>query len=346
MALTRAARREGVPTVPSRWLLRFDAVLRAAGLEGALGPEPEIAGAAAARDAPGPHLPRKAARPCPPVSARPRQLPVTQIEMWLRDPYAIYARHILRLRPLFDLDADPGRADLGIAIHEALGKFVRRHPQALPADPAGELREIGEEAFAALLSRPGVWAFWWPRFERVARWFLAEEAVRRGDIALSVGEEDGKFALAAPAGPFTITARADRIDRLTDGGLVIIDYKTGQPPQKREIESGVALQLPLEGAIARAGGFPSLAGAPIALEYWRLGGGEPAGQRKPIDDDPAALIDRALADVTALVTRFDNQSEPYPVVPVRQWRPRFSDYEHLERLGALREDDLENGAEP
>ena len=41
VALTRAARREGVPTVPSRWLLRLDAVLRAVGLDGALGTGPK-----------------------------------------------------------------------------------------------------------------------------------------------------------------------------------------------------------------------------------------------------------------------------------------------------------------
>jgi len=269
--------------------------------------------------------------------------------MWLRDPYAIYARHILRLKPLDDLDADPGRADLGIAIHKALAEFVRRHPHGLPADAAAELLQIGGDSFADLWSRPGVWAFWWPRFERVARWFVAEEAARPGEIGFSVSEQSGSLVLAAPAGPFTVTAIADRIDRrAAHRGLVIIDYKTGQLPQKREIDNGLAVQLPLEGAIARDGGFPAIAGEPASLEYWRLGGGEPAGERKPIDaGDPAPLIDRALADVAKLVARFDDPKTPYPAVPVAQWRPRFSDYEHLERLGALREDEIEAaGGEP
>ena len=39
VALTRAARIDGVPTVPSRWLLRLDTVLRAAGLDAVLGPD-------------------------------------------------------------------------------------------------------------------------------------------------------------------------------------------------------------------------------------------------------------------------------------------------------------------
>ena len=179
VALTRAIRREGVPTVPSRWLLRLDAVLRAVGLEAALGPDPEIAAAAAAARRAGRRAGRaRRRRACPPLAARPRQLSVTQVETWIRDPYAIYARHILKLRALDELDADPGRAELGIQVHEALAKFVRRHPRGLPLFPEAELIEIGRECFGPILSRPGVWAFWWPRFERIARWFIAEERVR------------------------------------------------------------------------------------------------------------------------------------------------------------------------
>src|SRR5207253_3671712 len=136
---TRAMRHEGVPTVPSRWLLRLDSVLRAVGLEGALQGDPEIAAAAALRDQPAVRRPSPPAAPCPPLAARPRQLSVTQIEAWIRDPYAIYARHILGLRALDDLDVDPGRAELGISVHEALGRFIARHPQGLPLFPEDEL---------------------------------------------------------------------------------------------------------------------------------------------------------------------------------------------------------------
>ncbi len=175
IALTRAARREGAPTVPSRWLLRLDAVLRAVGLDGALGPESDILAGAILRDQPTRRRPAPPPEPRPPLAARPRRLSVTQIETWIRDPYAIYARHILRLRALDELDQDPGRADLGIAVHHALGEFVKHYPAILPLFPEHELLSIGRECFGAILSRPGVWAFWWPRFERIAGWFIAEE---------------------------------------------------------------------------------------------------------------------------------------------------------------------------
>jgi len=258
---------------------------------------------------------------------------VTQIETWIRDPYAIYARHILRLKALDELDADPGRAELGITVHDALAKFIKRHPRELPLFAEEELIAIGRECFGPILSRPGVWAFWWPRFMRIARWFVAEEAVRRADIVESLSERRGRLVIPARAGPFTITATADRIDRLATGELVLIDYKTGSLPPKREIENAVAVQLPLEGVIARDGSFDGLSGRPAALEYWRLSGGEPAGERCPIaGDDPAALIDRVIAETGARIDRFDDPATPYPAVPDPRWAPRFSDYRHLERL--------------
>ncbi|HVB17940.1 MAG TPA: double-strand break repair protein AddB [Stellaceae bacterium] len=333
VALTRATRREGVPTVPSRWLLRLDTVLRAAGLEDALGPDPEIETAAARRDEPGDPRPSRLTEPRPPLAARPRQLSATQIETWIRDPYAIYARHILELRAFNELDADPGRAELGTTVHNALAAFVARHPHALPPDAEGELVEIGRDCFASILSRPGVWAFWWPRFLRIARWFVAEERVRRTQIAESLSECRGSLVVAARGGPFTITAIADRIDRLAGGGLALIDYKTGTLPERRELNDGVAVQLPLEGWIARDGTFGGLSGPTAALEYWRLSGGEPAGLRYPIGgDDPETLIDRVAAKVRGLIDYFDDPRSPYRVVPVPQWAPRFSDYRHLERL--------------
>ena len=331
VALTRATRREGVPTVPSRWLLRLDTVLRAVGLADRLGPDAEIAAAAARHDEPATRRASPVVEPRPPLAARPRRLSATRIETWIRDPYAIYARYILGLRALDELDADPGRAELGNRVHQALAEFVRHHPRALPADAEAELLAIGRACFAPILSRPGAWAFWWPRFERIASWFAAEERVRRGGVAASFSECQGTLVVAAPGGPFTITAIADRIDQHADGGLTLIDYKTGSVPAPRDIDLGVAVQLPLEGWIARDGGFAGPAGAPASLEYWRLSGGEPAGERSPLAD-PVGLIDRVAASVRELIRRFDDPATPYRIVPVAQWRPRFSDYEHLERL--------------
>ena len=117
--------------------------------------------------------------PRPPVAARPRRLSVTEIETLIRDPYAIYARRVLGLDPLPALDADPGAAERGSFIHEVLDAFVRAHPGELPPESLALLIELGRETFGRALARPGVRAFWWPRFERIARWFVCEERARR-----------------------------------------------------------------------------------------------------------------------------------------------------------------------
>lgn len=333
VALTRAARSEGVPTVPSRWLLRLDTVLRAVGLDDALRPDETVQRAVELIDEAGQYRPLPPPEPRPPLAARPRKLSVTQIEVWLRDPYAIYARHILGLKPIDELDADPGRAELGTAIHRVLDEFVRRFPRGLPDNAEAELLQIGRAQFGPFLSRPGAWAFWWPRFERIAHWLVAEERAHRSDIVESLSECEGRWTLHSRGGPFTVTAKADRIDRLAAGGFLLVDYKTGGVPSAKTMQAGFAPQLPLEGAILREGGFSGVSGSPAALEYWRLNGGRPPGERCPIDgDNPGALIERVLTRVRSLIERFDDPSTPYLAVPSPRWAPRFSDYRHLERL--------------
>jgi ATP-dependent helicase/nuclease subunit B len=339
VVLTRAARSEGAPTVPSRWLLRLDAVLRAVGLDGALG-RARAAGSLAELIDAAEYRPLPPAEPRPPLAARPRQLSVTQIETWLRDPYAVYARRILQLKALDPLDAEPDRAELGIRVHKALEDFAARHPGRLPENAEEELLAIGRENFGALLSRPGPWAFWWPRFERMVRWLVATEREHRAGVVESRAEAKGSLTLAARGGPFTLTATADRIDRLAAGGFLLIDYKTGAVPEPWVVRAGFAPQLPLEAAILRDGSFAELSGAATALEYWRLTGGDPAGERKPIDKDgPMVLVDRLLARVVALIDRFDDPATPYLAMPSPRWKPRFSNYRHLERVAADEDDE-------
>jgi len=340
VVLTRAARQDGVPTVPSRWLLRLDTVLRAAGLDHALRPDESLKAAVERIDAPGQYRPLPSPEPRPPLIARPRRLSVTQIETWLRDPYAIYARHILKIEPLDELDADPNRADLGMAIHATLDEFVHRYPRELPARAETELLAIGRAHFGALLSRPGAWAFWWPRFARIVDWLVTVERAYRFEILESLSECEGSLTLPARGGPFTLTGKADRIDRLVAGGFRLVDYKTGSLPQKKEVKGGFAPQLPLEGAILRDGSFGEVTGTPVALEYWRLSGGVPAGQRWSIaDDDPDKLIQCVLDRVRSLIDRFDDPATPYLAEPMPQWAPRFSDYRHLERVTASEEEE-------
>ena len=332
IVLTRAEKVEGSPTVASRWLLRLDAAMDAAGLCWPARRAADLRAWQAGLDAAAGEPPRlRAPEFAPPVEARPRRLSVTQIESWMRDPYAIYARHVLRLRALDPLDADPGAADRGLAIHAALDAFLRAYPAALPDDAYPRLLEFGRAAFGAALERPGVRAFWEPRFERIARWFVEFERARRREWRTLATEVSGSAMLPGPAGPFELTATADRIDIGLDGRLAVIDYKTGAPPKRDDVLSGYAPQLPLEAVIAQAGGFPQTPAAEVAtLEFWRLAGGWRAAEIASFAADGAASA--ARDGLVRLIARFDDPATPYRARPRPDAAPRYSDYEHLERL--------------
>jgi ATP-dependent helicase/nuclease subunit B len=270
--------------------------------------------------------------PRPGAARRPNKVSVTQIETWRRNPYAIYARHILRLRALDPLDQDPGAADLGSAVHAALHEFTRRFPHALPTDALAQLCADGEDAFRAWLDRPNVWAFWQPRFQRIAAWWLGQERERRPLLAAIAPELAGQLELAGVSPPFTLTARADRIDVFRDGALAIIDYKTGQPPAQGDIALGFAPQLALEAAMALAGGFPGIKASRVAeLSHWQLSGGRNGGADKPVAGDPMDLAADALAGLIALVTEFSSEGAAYAATPDPQFAPKYDDYDHLAR---------------
>ncbi|MEX2647965.1 MAG: double-strand break repair helicase AddA [Alphaproteobacteria bacterium] len=331
--LTRSAKVDGSPTVPSRWLVRLETFLAAHGLDDHLDSQAELwLGWQANLDRPTRVAPMAPPLPTPPVARRPRRLSVTGVETWLRDPYAIFARRVLGLEPLDPLDADPGAAERGQFIHAALDAFVTAWPAELPDDAYERLLAFGEAAFGAALGRPAVRAFWWPRFERVARWFVDHERERRADGRRPRSEITGSLRIAAGAGPFELTAKADRLDVAEDGGLAIVDYKTGARPSRKDVERGIAPQLALEAAIAAAGGFPGVpAGAVRELEFWHLTGDDPPARVIAPKAPAETLAREAERGLRRLIERFDEQATPYLVCPRPDVAPAYNDFEHLER---------------
>lgn len=326
--LTRSRKVDGAPTVPSRWLKRLDQVLAAAKLPSLPERAPWLDHARAVT-LPAAIASWSAPAPCPPLAARPRALSATQIETWMRDPYAVYARHVLRLTALETIDADAAAADYGTLIHRALQTAVREGGEVSER----RLLEIGAALFAEHDVRPAVRAFWWPRFQRIARWFAAQEAERRGKVTASLVETRGTMTLPGPGGDFTLSATADRIDVLDDGTLAIIDYKTGTPPSTKEVAAGFAPQLPLEAAIARARGYPGTAAHRVSeLAFWHLHGRAEGGTIGAVNADPERLAAEAEAGLRALIAAYDDPDTPYPARPHPAYAPRYSDYEHLARV--------------
>jgi len=334
--ITRARKVDGTPTVPARWLLRLETVLKAVGLEWPEAPALKYRQWVKDLDTPAAVTPILRPAPMPPVEARPRQLSVTQIESWMRDPYQIYARYVLRLKALDPVDADPGGAERGTFIHAALEKFIKTFPDALPLDAEKQLSNFGRAALSEMRIPQEVEAFWWPRFEKIVVEFIRQEHEWREEVKPYLTETSGKWQFEAKGGPFVLTGKADRIDKFRDGSYAIIDYKSGFTPENNAVKSGLSPQLPLEALILECGGFDKItAGKVNELVYWKVTG---SGQKpvekksvKPKDYSVGEMIADAATGLQELVERFDDPATPYLSQPHADAKPRFSDYEHLAR---------------
>ena len=332
VVLVSSERREGAPAVASRWLWRLETLVKGAAL--ALPTRPTLIDHARALDAPERFAPAGRPKPTPPVSVRPRELPVTGVERWIRDPYSVYARYILRLRPL-DRPGEPVEAMArGTAIHRAFERFAVEHP--------GELGAGAEAVFAALLMQcladAGIPR---PRLAResalannVAPWVVRFERKRRTGAQLII-EQEGAHSFAAPAGRFTVTAKADRIEvrgRVAD----ILDFKTGSPPSAKQVSSGLSPQLTLTAAILRRGGFAEIGPVePGELTYVRVSGGRIPGreENRGWPGESTDLAERALNGLMRRAAAFDDESTPYIAWAAPQFIGRYGgDYDHLGRL--------------
>ena len=334
--LTRAEREGGAPTVPSRWLARLDALFGYDSHSQAAPPEyiqrgrrTYVAWAETFDEADYKPWPRPGPRP--PLEARPTTLSVSSIEQWRRDPYGLYARRILGLQALDPLEAELGAAERGSHLHDALDEFLKAYPEgALPSDALERFERMAETHLASVLAAPAERAFWWPRFQRLARWFIATETARRGaGTKLLASEIKG----AVKIGSLTVEARADRIDEIEPGGWEIIDYKTGRVPSKTELEGLFAPQLLLEAAIALHGRFEKIDGPvrTVHLSYWQANGLGDGGAVKEVEDGEA-LVPAMIALLHRMIEHFGNPATPYTALPWPEFIPHFNDYAHLERV--------------
>jgi ATP-dependent helicase/nuclease subunit B len=271
--------------------------------------------------------------PRPPVAARPRRLSVTEIETWLRDPYAIYGKRVLGLKPLDPLDAEIGPLERGSAVHKALELFIGEFPQILPEGAELRLIEIADRVFRDLAVPKAALAMWRPRFINAAHWFVGIERERRANIAHSHLEKPGERVFPAPGGDFKLHGVADRIDELISGGAAILDYKTGAPPSDKQVRELLTPQLPLEAAILEAGGFEGIAAMRATeLTYIRFAGGAKPGEVRNPKVDVEAIRAEAIERLSGRIAFFDRQDTPY-LSRIKPYRAGVvGDYDHLARV--------------
>lgn len=327
VVLSYAVRDASGPVIPSRFLLRMEAMLA-----DDLRKEKRAVELARALANPDPVPPHPRPQPMPAPEQRRVPIAVTALDRLRSDPYQFYASAILGLRKLDPIDADPSAAWKGTAVHDVLKAW--HEGGGIP----GNLVPLAERMFDEMSAHPFMRAMWKPRLIDALLWI--EE---RTDLLAGEGREvlavecEGEITVDG----IRIHGRADRIDRLADGTLAIVDYKTGKPPSGSMVEQGFALQLGLIGLIASRGGMAGVAGEPSVFEYWSLGrnkqrgfgyadspildGRKKAGVRR---EDFLPETERYLRDAIA---RWLLGSEPF-TARLNPNLPGYADYDQLMRL--------------
>ncbi len=346
--LTCSERIDQQPAEPSRWIVRLQAVLGAAGLDSLLLRERWPLDMAARLDVPAtPRGPVSPPRPCPPLHLRPRHISASRVRTLLRDPYAIFARQVLRFVPLDPLSPLPTPALFGIMVHAALEDFIRRWPRDLPDNAAEELFHLFEQKHAEYIGDDAHLMQVRGRLRRMAEAWVKECEQRwRADGALlrSHAESEGALTFDVAGRECRLTARADRIDVLRDGTLRIIDYKTGVLPKRNPASSRYDPQMDLEAAIALQGGFAAtgevhsvrelilarLSGGdeePLKLENWHV-----PGRRKNEDRrDVRQRAEDALGGLERLLAGYMDEAQPYLPLDHGERDRRPGDFDHLNR---------------
>jgi ATP-dependent helicase/nuclease subunit B len=323
--VTRARRDARAPAIASRFWLRLEA------MTGGLTRAPLHRRWAQALDRPAAHRPSARPAPRPPVDQRPRRISVTEVDRLKADPFAFYARKMLALHALEEVDADPGAAWRGSAVHLILEQWAKQDG----CDPAC-LRPRAEALLKASAAHPLMKALWQPRLLEAVDWIAAEVARLAGEGRVPVAAEcRGKARIA----DVELSGIADRIDRAADGSLVIVDYKTGMPPGAKAVAEGYSQQLGLLGLIAedKAEGFEGLGAQVAGFEYWSLAKksgklgfvASPVGGRSMID--PADFTTVAARNFIDAAGKWLTGDEPFTAKLHPEYAP-YGDYDQLMRL--------------
>lgn len=337
VVLSRAQRDAQGPTLPSRFLLRVEALLGELAKDAR---ETRMPGLLAKLDrAPAPARPYPRPMPCPTADQRRVAIKVTGLDKLLGDPYQFYAGEILKLRKLDPLAADPfgDPALRGTLVHDILDEWHR----ARVTDPTLAIAGFAARKFAQAQVHPLFKGLWQPRliaaFERFETWIDEEAAQGRQVLATEV---DGAMMVQG----VKVMGRADRIDRMADGSLAIVDYKTGAAPTKKEVGAGFRLQLGLLGLIAQNGSFDTPMG-PLSdeagqFEYWSAQKKEGEfGQRfEPVKKSarqsgltPEDFLPEHEKRLSTAIERFILGSDPFTAKENPNY-PGYSDYDQLMRL--------------
>lgn len=329
--LTRSKTNTGSPTIPSRWLTRLKTVMQAADIEPSSYQNHSLESWSNMLDHAENIEPIHRPAPRPALQHRPKRLSITRIENWFKNPYAIYASEILKLKPLEPLDKDFDAGEQGSLYHDILDQIITQNQNAPGSDFDQKAFKIASEMIADRTFSP----FWHEKFKRHLQSFIDHETIWRETYKPLSTEEKGTLYFEQFS--FTLSGIADRIDTAQSNKMAIIDYKTAGQFTIKQFQEGFYMQLPLEAIMALRGGFKNLPhnAAIGSLEYWVFGGLETPFKRMCLDHEKGHDIDHLLSQteekLVSLLEFFSKPHSPYYATPHNEYALRYNDYAHLER---------------
>lgn len=311
--LTRSQKEQGTATVPSRWLERLQTLAAIHDFEAALEPDHPWQKWSQSLHHITQEQPLSPPTPTPPLKSRPLQCSVTDLELLLRDPYSFYAKHILALAPLEQLEANEEAKDFGILVHRICEEWQQK-------------QDIDGQYFASELN-----PFWQQRLTRITDWLSRHQET---PATKTLCEVSGRYHIPLNQKEFTLTAKADCIKQY-EQTFHIIDYKTGTPPSKNDITLGFSPQMSIEALIANDNGFQSLSGTTTALIYWQINGSYPPVEINTLfkNEQTTQLIEQTKTGLNTLLTHyFATPNTAFLACPFPQKTPRYQPYQHLTRV--------------
>ena len=293
--------------------------------------------------------------PCVESIRRPKSINLTNLKDLEDDPYTIYARQVLALKPLEPLQQDAEQALYGSFLHKCFEMLVKDF-SSNPQNSLAKLQVVAEQELARYAPSPFLAAFWREPLRRSASLLVR----RLHDLMPQEiwSEVQGEYNVELENGQsVSIRARADLIiqsKELACGRLVIIDHKTGTIPSKKSLIALEQPQLLLGAWMLQQGAFAKVSALKLAraeaphASYWRFSGKLDENTTLEINEgllvatknehavyaSMQELYDACCKHYFALLKHFSKSDTPYDARVLTSERARFDAYAHLARRRA------------
>lgn len=259
------------------------------------------------------------------TSIFPSKISATDVETLIRAPYNFYAKKILCLKKIDEIDERPNLAEFGNFFHAVVEQYTENYNKN-ERDKELSLIEIAKSILKQTPVPNHSKKTWLTKFTAIAPEFIQFDEDKRKGLIKTHSEIKGELKLNILDQEITILAIADRIDINKDNTATILDYKTGTVPSQKDVLSGLSPQLLIEAIILSEGGFAVDCTKIRALEYVKINSSKPYITTTEITLTPEDLLHHKQGLITLLEYYVKNME--FIIEPNLM---KYDNYRHLAR---------------